>query len=107
VLRIVTAFLFLAHGTQKLFGVPALASQPTVPLASMMGVAGLLELVGGALLLAGLWTRPVAFLLSGEMAAAYFMAHAPKSFWPMLNGGEPAVLSASCGSSSLPPGRAR
>lgn len=55
-------------------------------------MAGMLEVAGGALLLIGLWSRPVAFLLSGEMAVAYFMAHAPKSFWPLLNGGEPAVL---------------
>lgn len=92
VLRIVAAFLFLAHGTQKLFGLPSLTPRPTVALASLTGVAGMLEVVGGALLLIGLWSRPVAFLLSGEMAVAYFMAHAPKGFWPLLNGGEPAVL---------------
>ena len=92
VLRIVTAFLFVAHGTQKLFAYPALAPSAGVPLASLPGVAGVVEIVGGTLLLFGLFTRPVAFLLSGEMAVAYFLAHAPKGFWPLLNGGELAVL---------------
>ena len=92
VLRIVAAFLFLAHGTQKLFGFPAPGPGGTVALGSLLGVAGLLELVGGVLLLIGLWTRPVAFLLSGEMAGAYFMGHAGRGFWPLLNGGELAAL---------------
>jgi putative oxidoreductase len=92
VLRIVAAFLFIAHGTQKLFAYPVTEPRSPVPLASLLGVAGVLELVGGALLLLGLFTRPVAFLLSGEMAVAYFMAHAPRGFWPLLNGGEAAVL---------------
>ena len=92
ILRIVTAFLFLAHGTQKLFGFPAAEPQAAVPLLSLIGVAGVLEVLGGALLLLGLWTRPVAFVLSGEMAVAYFKAHAPEGFWPLLNGGEVAVL---------------
>lgn len=91
VLRIVSAFLFLAHGMQKLLGFPAPFPVP-VTVFSMIGVAGLLELFGGALLLVGLFSRPVAFVLSGEMAFAYFLAHAPKSFWPVLNGGEAAVL---------------
>jgi putative oxidoreductase len=92
VLRIVTGFLFMAHGTQKLFAFPTDAGRAPVDLASLMGVAGVIEFVGGALLLVGLLTRPVAFLLSGEMATAYFMQHAPEGFWPALNGGELAAL---------------
>jgi putative oxidoreductase len=91
-LRIVAAFLFMAHGTQKLFGWPAAEPQPGVSLLSLMGLAGLLETVGGLLLLLGLFTRPVAFVLAGEMAVAYFMAHAPRGFWPILNRGEVPVL---------------
>jgi putative oxidoreductase len=91
VLRIVTAFLFLTHGGQKLFGFPAPMPMP-VELFSMVGFAGMLEFWGGLFLLLGLFTRPVAFLLSGEMAVAYFIAHAPKGFWPVLNKGELAVL---------------
>ena len=90
VLRIVVALLFILHGTAKLFGVPA--GGGPVPLASKLGVAGVLEVVGGALLLLGLFTRPVAFVLSGEMAVAYFTAHAPRGLIPMANGGEVAVL---------------
>ena len=90
VLRIVAGFLFIAHGTQKLFNFPA--GSGAVELFSLMGVAGLLEFVGGALLLVGLMTRPVAFVLSGLMAAAYFMAHAPAGFLPLVNKGELAVL---------------
>ncbi|MGH7278361.1 MAG: DoxX family protein [Candidatus Rokuibacteriota bacterium] len=92
VLRIVAAFTFVTHGTQKLFAFPVTNSQGTVPLLSLFGLAGVLELVGGLLLLLGLFTRPVAFLLSGEMAVAYFMVHAPRTFWPVLNGGEVVVL---------------
>ena len=90
VLRIVVAFMFMSHGMQKILGFPAPASHP-IDFASLAGVAGLLELFGGALLLIGLFTRPVAFILSGEMAFAYFMAHAPQGFWPLLNRGELAV----------------
>lgn len=90
VLRIMTALLFLEHGTMKLLGFPPSEFQP--PLFSLFGFAGGLELVGGLLLLAGLFTRPVALLLSGEMAVAYFMAHAPQSFFPILNQGESAIL---------------
>src|SRR5919108_3704191 len=91
VLRIVTAFLFIAHGTQKLLNFPV--APPKAPaLFSLIGLAGTLELVGGALLLLGLFTRPVAFILSGEMAFAYFMAHAPQGFWPIVNRGELAAL---------------
>jgi putative oxidoreductase len=92
VLRIVAAFTFMTHGSQKLLAFPVLEPRNTVPLLSLFGVAGVLELVGGALLLLGLFTRPIAFLLSGEMAVAYFMAHASRSFWPILNGGEVVVL---------------
>jgi putative oxidoreductase len=91
-LRIVAAFLFMTHGTQKLFAWPVDEPRDPAELLSLMGVAGVLEVFGGALLLIGLFTRPVAFLLSGEMAFAYFMSHAPRGFWPTLNNGEPAVL---------------
>ena len=91
VLRIVTAFMFMIHGTQKWFGFPVPRATPTT-LMSLSGVAGLLELVGGALLLVGLFTRPVAFVLSGLMAFAYFIAHAPQDFWPIVNRGELAAL---------------
>ena len=92
VLRIVVAFLFIAHGTQKLFGVPAAGPQATVALVSLYGLAGVLETFGGLLMLLGLFTRPVAFILAGEMATAYFMSHVPRGVWPLLNRGEPAVL---------------
>lgn len=91
-LRIVVAFTFISHGTQKLFAFPVLEPRNPVPLSSLLGMAGVLELVGGLLLFLGVFTRPVAFLLSGEMAVAYFMAHASRNFWPILNGGEVAVL---------------
>ena len=91
VLRIVTAFLFVQHGMQKWLGFPA-PPHGTIELMSLAGVGGLLELCGGVLLLLGLCTRPAAFLLSGEMAVAYFIAHAPQGFWPLLNRGELAVL---------------
>jgi len=91
VLRIVAAFIFLLHGTQKLLGFP----EPTrgMPEAfTLIWVAGVLELVGGALLLLGLFTRPTAFVMSGLMAFAYFIAHAPRSVFPTLNGGDAAIL---------------
>lgn len=91
-LRIILGFLYIQHGTAKLFGVPHVAMFDGLQLFSLMGAAGVLELVGGALLLVGLFTRPVAFILSGQMAAAYFMAHAPAGFLPILNGGEMAVM---------------
>jgi putative oxidoreductase len=94
-LRIVSAFLFLQHGSAKLFGFPAAtAGGGAVELMSLPGLAGVLELVGGVLLLLGLFARPAAFVLSGEMAVAYFMAHAPQGhvLSPFLNKGEPAVL---------------
>jgi putative oxidoreductase len=91
VLRILTSFLFMQHGGQKLFGFPA-PSQAAHPLLSLIGIAGILEFFGGLLLLVGLFSRPVAFLLSGQMAVAYFMVHAPQGFWPLLNKGELAVM---------------
>jgi len=87
----VTGFLFIAHGTQKWFSFPAPSEQP-VELMSSVGVAGTLELVGGALMILGLFTRLTAFILSGLMAFAYFIAHAPNGFWPILNRGELAAL---------------
>ena len=93
VLRIMAGLLFLAHGTQKLFGFPPRMGGGAAPeLISLIGLAGVLELVGGALIVLGLFTRPVAFILSGQMAVAYFMAHAPKSPFPALNGGDAAIL---------------
>lgn len=92
-LRIVTAYLFVQHGTAKLLHVPHLAMFDTLPVMSLAGIAGVIELVGGVLLLIGLFTRPVAFVLSGEMAFAYFLGHASQGnlLLPMLNQGELAV----------------
>jgi putative oxidoreductase len=94
VLRIVAAFMFMLAGTSKMFAFPAaiLPGGRTVALASQIGVAALLEVFGGALVLIGLFTRPIAFLLAGEMAVAYFQAHFPRGFWPTVNGGVPAAL---------------
>ena len=94
VLRIVTAYLFIPHGTAKLFGVPYQKMHEGLQLLSLPGLAGVLEVFGGALLLIGLFTRPVAFVLSGFMAVAYFMAHASQGsvLLPLLNRGELAVL---------------
>ena len=93
-LRIVTGYLFLTHGTAKLLGMPHVAMFDNLQVLSLIGVAGILELVGGALILVGFFTRPVAFILSGEMAFAYFMGHASRGtpLVPMLNQGELAVL---------------
>lgn len=92
-LRIVAALIFFEHGTQKLLGFPARSGGAAAPeLLSMYGVAGVLELVGGALLLVGLQVRPVAFVLSGMMAAAYWISHAPRSIFPVANGGDAAIL---------------
>jgi putative oxidoreductase len=90
-LRIVAALLFIEHGTSKLFGFPPFPAGE-VQVFSILGLSAVLEFVGGILLLIGLFTRPVAFILSGEMAAAYFMAHAPRGFFPANNGGEAAIL---------------
>ena len=92
VLRIITAFLFIAHGAQKLFGFLAPPGAPTPSLSSQIGIGGILEFFGGLLLLVGLFTRPVAFILSGMMAVAYFQMHAPGGFWPLQNKGELAAL---------------
>lgn len=91
-LRIVAALIFMEHGTQKILGFPASANGGSPALLSLGGIAGILELIGGALLAIGLFTRPVAFLLSGQMAVAYWIAHAPRSFFPVLNGGDAAIL---------------
>lgn len=91
-LRIVIGFLFLQHGSAKLLHVPHMEMFDGLQLFSLMGLAGVLELVGGVLILIGLFTRPVAFVLSGQMAVAYFMAHAPQGFLPLLNQGELAVV---------------
>jgi len=92
-LRIVTAYMFLLHGTTKLLGVPHVAMFDKLELFSLVGFAGLIELAGGVLLLLGLFTRPAAFIMSGEMAFAYFMGHAPRgnALLPMLNQGELAI----------------
>jgi putative oxidoreductase len=91
VLRIVIGMLFLEHGTQKLFGFPP-GPIPPFSLLSQLGISGMLETFGGLAIVLGLLTRPVAFLLCGEMAVAYFQVHFPKSPFPLVNGGEPAVL---------------
>jgi len=93
VLRIVAALVFITFGTMKLFNHPPLPTgMPPIPLMSKLGLAGTLELIGGSLMLIGLFTRPVAFILCGEMAVAYFQGHYPQSFWPTTNMGTPAIL---------------
>lgn len=89
-LRIVAGFLFVQHGAQKLFGV--LGREAVETLMSRGGIAGILEFFGGLLIMVGLFTRPVAFLVSGQMAVAYFIAHAGRGFWPVMNGGELAAF---------------
>lgn len=93
-LRIVAGFLFLQHATAKLFGFPHVPAFDNLSVFSLLGVAGILELIGSPLLILGLFTRPVAFVLCGEMAVAYFIGHAPQGHFlsPFLNQGEPAVL---------------
>ncbi len=91
-LRIVAALLFIEHGSAKLFGFPDVPMFESLDLFSLLGLAGVLEFFGGLLLLVGLFTRPVAFILSGEMAFAYFMAHAPRNFFPVINEGDAAIL---------------
>jgi putative oxidoreductase len=91
VLRIVAGLQFLEHGTQKFFSFPMRAGAAP-ELMSMLGVQGCLEIVGGILIILGLFTRPVAFILAGDMAVAYFMVHAPRNFFPALNGGDLAIL---------------
>lgn len=92
ILRIVAALIFLLHGTQKLFGFPAPPATGLPPAFSLYWIGAILELVGGLLLLIGAFTRPVAFILSGEMAFAYWMFHAPRNLYPTLNGGDAAIL---------------
>lgn len=89
-LRIVAGFLFFQHGLPKLFG--GFGRQAPAELMSQMGLAGIIEVVGGALIAIGLFTSPVALIASGEMAVAYFQAHLPRGFWPVTNGGELAAL---------------
>ena len=91
VVRIIVALLFMEHGTQKLLNFPPLG-RPLPEMFSLSWTGGVLELVGGALLALGLFTRPVTFILSGEMAFAYFLSHAPRGFFPVLNGGDAAIL---------------
>ena len=91
VLRIMTGLLFLEHGTQKLLGFPPSAN-PGPALFSLLGLQGIIELVGGILIVIGLFTRPVAFILAGDMAVAYFMRHAPRDFFPLVNMGQLAIL---------------
>lgn len=90
--RAVSGLLFLAHGLQKLFAFPVAYPFGSTTTFSFMWFAGVLELVGGTLLLIGLFTRPTAFILSGMMAVAYFIAHAPRGFYPIVNGGELAIM---------------
>lgn len=92
VLRIVVGLLFLEHGTAKLFGFPTGAGPEHLQIISLIGLSALLEFAGGLLLIAGLFTRATSFILSGEMAVAYFMVHAPQGFFPILNRGEPAIV---------------
>ena len=91
-LRIATALIFMLHGTQKLFGFPAPPGSGLPPAFSLYWIGAIMEFGGGFLILIGLFTRPVAFLLSGEMAAAYWMFHAPRNFYPTLNDGDAAIL---------------
>ena len=90
IVRIAVALLFLEHGLSRLFGWPS--PLPTPPAMTMYWFAGAIELVGGFLVLLGLFTRPAAFVMSGEMAFAYFISHAPRNFFPILNGGDGAIL---------------
>ncbi|WP_207539541.1 DoxX family protein [Sabulicella rubraurantiaca] len=92
VLRIATAIIFMLHGTQKLFGFPAPPSSGLPEVFTLFWIGAVMEFVGGLLILLGLLTRPVAFLLAGEMAVAYWMFHAPRNFYPTLNGGDAAIL---------------
>jgi putative oxidoreductase len=93
ILRVVVGFLFVAHGTMKLFGYPPMPpGAPPIELVSQAGLAGILETFGGVAIMLGVLTRPVAFILSGEMAVAYFQVHFPQGFLPAVNGGELAVL---------------
>ncbi|SHK17600.1 putative oxidoreductase [Bradyrhizobium lablabi] len=92
VLRIIMGLMIIEHGMGKIFHFPALPAYADVQPLSLLGAAGFIELIGGALLILGLFTQPAAFILSGEMAVGYFMAHAPKSFYPLINGGTLAIM---------------
>ena len=92
VLRIITGLMIIQHGMAKLLGFPVVANLANLSPFSLIGAAGFIELIGGALLIIGLWTQPAAFILSGEMAFAYFIAHSPKSFYPLINGGTLAIM---------------
>lgn len=91
-LRIMAGLLFLSHGLVKLFGFPEGATPGQVPLIGLMGLGGVIELVAGSLIVLGLFTRPAAFIASGQMAVAYFMFHASEGFYPILNNGELSIL---------------
>src|SRR5688572_22371784 len=90
--RIIIAFLFIQHGMQKLLAFPTNQPREAVELFTLIGIAGILELFGGLAILLGVFTRPIAFILSGEMAVAYFMNHASRGFWPLFNGGDLAMF---------------
>jgi putative oxidoreductase len=92
ILRIVVGFLFFCHGLQKVFGLFGGVDGAAAPLFSLFGVAGMIEIIGGLLVTLGLFTGTVAFILSGQMAVAYFIGHFPASIWPLQNKGEEAVL---------------
>ncbi len=92
VLRIIAGLLIIQHGMAKLMGFPVFPAYANVQPMSLIGAAGFIELIGGALLILGLFTQPVAFILAGEMAVAYFMSHAPKGFFPLVNGGTLAIM---------------
>jgi putative oxidoreductase len=92
VLRIIAALLFFSHGTSKLLSFPFVEGLSGAPVSSLYGIAGIIEIIAGVLLFIGLFSRLVAFIVSGEMAIAYFHTHAPQSFFPLQNDGEPAIL---------------
>ena len=92
VLRIIAGLMIIQHGMAKVIGFPTVPAFANLQLMSLIGAAGIIELIGGALLVVGLFTQPVAFVLSGEMAVAYFMSHAPKGFFPLVNGGTLAIM---------------
>lgn len=92
VLRIITGLMIIEHGMGKIFHFPALPAYANIQPLSLLGVAGFIELIGGALLILGLWTRPAAFIVAGEMGVGYFIAHASKSFFPLVNGGSLAIM---------------
>jgi putative oxidoreductase len=92
VLRIVAGLMIIEHGMSKLFGWPVVPAFAQLKLFSLFGAAGVIETVGGALLILGLFTQPAAFILSGEMAVAYFVVHEPRSFFPLVNGGALAII---------------